>query len=159
MHNTLAKQKKNGFTLLEILLVIALLGMIAGLVYASFSALNNRQILNAEVDNIKSIIQITRLESLNSKNGSTHRIIFDATTVTTAETGTTTIKVYTLSPSVIMQGQTLKQISNGAATSSVSFAKLTGLANATGTVTYIFNGGSAYTATKTITINALGTVE
>jgi Tfp pilus assembly protein FimT len=139
--------------------MLALVAIVAGLILASFSGLNNRQTLDKEVDNIKSIIQKTRLESLNSKNGSTHRIIFDTNSVTTAETGTTTTRTYLFSSSVVMQTNGLKEVIGGAATSSVAFAKLSGLASAIGTITYIFNGGSTGMVTRTVTINALGTVE
>ena len=158
MYNQNARQKK-GFTFIEVMITLALVAIVAGLISASFSSLNNRQLVDKEVDNIKSIIQKTRLESLNSKNGSTHKVIFASTSITTAETGTTTTKVYPFSSSVIMKINGLKEVSGGAATSSVAFAKLSGLANATGTVTYIFDGGPTNTATRTITINALGTVE
>lgn len=161
MNNQNAHQNKEntGFTFIEVMITLALVAIVAGLIIASFSSLNGRQTLDKEVDNIKSIIQKTRLESLNSKNGSTHRIIFDANMVTTAETGTTTTRVYPFSSSVVMQINGLREVSGGAATSTVAFAKLSGLANATGTITYIFNINSANTATRTITINALGTVE
>lgn len=158
MHTKNTHQNK-GFTFIEVMVTLALVAIVAGLILASFSGLNNRQTLDTEVNNIKLIIQKTRLESLNSKNGSTHRIIFDSNGVTTAETGTTTTKAYPFSSSVVMQTNGLKEVIGGAATSTVAFAKLSGSPNATGTITYILNINSTNIFTRTITINALGKVE
>ncbi len=153
------KNTSNGFTFIEIIIVLAIFTIISSIVFASFSALTNKQALDKEVDNIKSIIQKTRLESLNAKNGNTHAITFASTTVVTSETSTTTTTAYSISPDIVAQDINLKIIGSGAATSTVFFAKITGMTNATGTITYVLKKGSTVLGTTTLKINALGTVE
>lgn len=148
-----------GFTLVELVIVIGLVGLIASLTFSAFSALNNRNTIDKEIDNIKSIIQKTRLQSLNAKNGNTHGLTFASTSLITKETGTTSSQTYTHTAGVSLYANNLRQAVDYGATTSLSFAQITGLANATGTLVYIFKIGNTAVATKTITINALGTVE
>jgi prepilin-type N-terminal cleavage/methylation domain-containing protein len=159
MKSILPPSTHKGFTLLEMIIVIFLVGLVSGLIFASFNALSNRETLDKEVDNIKSIIHKTRLESLNAKNSAAHGIKVASTTLTTTETGTSTVMVYSFPTGVTLQINGLKTVSGGAATSSIEFAQISGMTNATGTLTYVFKSGSTNMATRTITINALGTVE
>lgn len=151
--------KTKGFTIIELVIVVFLVAIISSMVFASFRTLNSRQALDKEVDYIKSIIQKTRLASLNSKNGNTFRITFASNQLIVAESGTTTTTVYTYSNNIALSTSSLVAIIGGSATTTISFAKITGLAGATGTLTYTFAGSSTNAMIKKITINALGTAE
>lgn len=151
--------KTKGFTIIELVIVVFLVALISSMVLASFRTLNSRQALDKEVDYIKSIIQKTRLSSLNSKNGNAFRIDFAAGQLIVSESGTTTTTVYEYSKNIVLSTSSLRSVVGATATTTVSFAKITGLSGATGTLTYTFAGSSTNAMNKKITINALGTAE
>lgn len=142
-----------GFTLLELLISITLVLIISGIVYSSFSALNNRQILDQEIARIKSYIEKSRMNSLNSKNGNEHGIRFASSSITTVEvTATSTQNVFT-------QNNTIKLVGSTLGTTTLTFARISGLPNATGVLTYTYSSGTTVIATSTITINGAGIVQ
>ncbi|MES2985926.1 MAG: prepilin-type N-terminal cleavage/methylation domain-containing protein [Patescibacteria group bacterium] len=144
---------KKGFTLLELVICIALLVLVSGLVYGSFASLNNRQILDTEIGQVKSYIQKARMDSLNSKNGDSHGVIFATSTLTVIEVlATSTSYVFTLNNRVRLVSSTL-------GTSTLTFARISGLPNATGTLTYTYSAGNTVVGTSTITINGAGIVQ
>ncbi len=144
---------KKGFTLLELVICIALLVFVSGLVYGSFASLNNRQILDTEIGQVKSYIQKARMDSLNSKNGDSHGVIFATSTLTVIEVlATSTSYVFTLNNRVHLVSSTL-------GTSTLTFARISGLPNATGTLTYTYSAGNTVVGTSTITINGAGIVQ
>lgn len=153
------KKRNLGFSLIELIVVLALITIITRLVFTSFNALNSRQALDKEIDYVKTLIQKTRLDSLNSKNGATFRIQFQNNQITVYQSGTTTTAVYPFSKNVRLNTIGLTAVSGGAATTTVSFAKITGLAGAQGTLTFGLIVGATTTISKSVVINALGTVE
>lgn len=146
-------EHRKGFTLLELLISMALILLISRLVYSSFSGLNERQILDQEMAQVKSYIQKSRMNSLNSKNGDAHGIAFATSSISVIEVLATSTKyVYTLNNRVQLINSTL-------GTSTLVFARISGLPNATGTLTYTYSQGSRVIGTSTITINGLGIVQ
>jgi prepilin-type N-terminal cleavage/methylation domain-containing protein len=144
---------QKGFTLLELIITIVLMVLISRLVFTSFSALNNRQILDKEVAQIKSYIQKARIDSLNSKDGDVHGIVFATSTVSViSELATSTLYEYVLNNRVSLATSTLGN-------SKLTFARISGLPSATGTLTYVFKMGNAVIGTSSITINGIGIVQ
>lgn len=142
-----------GFTLLELVIVVALVAIVSQLIYSSFNALNNRQILDQEIAQVKSYIQKSRMNSLNSKNGDAHGIVFATSSISVIEVLATSTKyVYTLNNRVRLVSSTL-------GTSTLTFARISGLPNATGTLVYIYSSGTTVVGTSTITINGAGIVQ
>lgn len=149
----LLKKTQNGFTLLELLISLTLVLIITRLVYSSFSALNNRQILDQEIAQVKSYIEKSRMDSLNSKNGDSHGIVFATSSISVIEVMATSTKyIYVLNNRVQLVSSTL-------GTSTLTFARISGLPNATGTLTYTYSQGSTVIGTSTITINGAGIVQ
>lgn len=143
-------QKTKGFTLLEAVIVLSLVIIVSSLIFASFGALQDRQILDSEVAQVKSYIQKARMNSLNSKKGDAHGIFFGTSTIRTVEVSTSSLLyVYTLHNRVRLVQSTL-------GTSTLVFARVSGLPNATGTLTYVYSVGGKGKGTSTITINGLG---
>ncbi len=157
--STMSQTKQKGFTLLEIVIVVVLIFMIARMAFASFNMLNRRQILDKQVDYIRTIVQKTRLDSLNSKDGATFRVEFGSGQAVVHASGTTTTSVYPYTSNVVLTSTNLNAVSGGAATTTVFFSKISGLAGAQGTLTYSLMSGGVAVMTKTLTINALGIVE
>ncbi len=142
-----------GFTLIEVLIVLILSILISSIVYTSFSSLQDRQILDAEVDQVVSYIQKARIDSLNSKGGDSHGIIFGTSTITVIEvSGATTTHVYTLNNRVVLATSTL-------GTTTLTFARISGLPSVTGTTTYTYSVGGKVKGTSTVVINGLGVTD
>lgn len=141
-----------GFTLIEIIIVVFLVALVSRIIFSSFNSLNNRQSLEAQIDLIQSTIQKARLESLNSKSGIAHGVTFASTTLTIFGQGTTTTRVITYAGGVKLASHTL-------GTSSITFAKVTGLPNATGTLTFTLTTGNNVIATTTFSINSIGVIQ
>ena len=139
-------QKQKGFTLIETIVSLALLGLISSLVFVSFNSLNNRQALDAQIDFVKSAINKTRTDALNSRDGVDQVFSFATTTITY---GGKTIN--------LENNVTLSSYTTG--TRNISFYRLTGFPSATGTIVYKLQKGSKVIATSTITINNLGIIE
>jgi prepilin-type N-terminal cleavage/methylation domain-containing protein len=146
-------QIKKGFSLLEVVIVFALVSILSSIVYTSFMSLHNRQILDKEVAQVKSYIQKARMNSLNSKKGDTHGVVFSTSTVQVIEVvASSTIYTFTLNNRVALASSTL-------GTPTLTFARISGLPSATGTLTYTYSVGSRVIGTSTIVINGLGVVQ
>lgn len=142
-----------GFTLLEAVIVIALVSIVSTIVYTSFTALQDRQILDSEVAQVESYIQKARMNSLNAKNGDAHGVLFGTSTIQIVEVSTSsTTYIYTLHNRVKLVQSTL-------GTSTLVFARISGLPNATGTLTYTYSVGGAVKGTSTIVVNGLGIIQ
>ena len=135
-----------GFTLLEMVISIALVALLSLIVFSSFNALNNKQALDRQVDFIESSVVKTRNDALNSKNNVDQKITFSTTSVTfdgvkTEFTG----------------GISLASYSTG--TSTITFYRISGTPSATGTLVYQLKQGTTVIATSSILINNLGIIE
>ncbi len=149
----LRKSKNKGFSLLEVVIIAVLSLIIGSIVFSSLSALNNRQILDKEVAQVRRYIQDARIDSLNSKNTDTHGVVLATSTVSVIEVlASSTSYIYVLNNRVSLASSTL-------GTSTLTFARISGLPNATGTLTYIYSVGGVAVGTSTITINGLGIVQ
>ncbi|MCK5492309.1 MAG: hypothetical protein KAJ14_04265 [Candidatus Omnitrophica bacterium] len=75
--NTFGK-KVWGFTVLEILIVISILLIIISIVVSPFSSFRNRSVLNAEVENIITLLSEARTKTLASLDDSEYGVHFEA---------------------------------------------------------------------------------
>ncbi len=146
------KNFQKGFTLIEILIAVALFAIVGRIVWASFNSLNNRQVLDSEVFFIKSVIQKVRLESLDSKGGIAHGIIFGSSTLTVVDQGATTTRVYMYTNGVQLSTSTI-------GTSTIVFSKVSGLPSATGTLTYSLTKGGTVIGTSSFSVNGVGVIQ
>jgi len=138
--------KKNGFSLIELVITLALVIGISGLIFVSFNALNGRQTLDKQVDYIKSSLVNIRNDAVNAKGGTDHVFAFSSSTISVDGS------IYTLPNNVSLASHTLSS-------KSVIFARLTGYPNATGTLVYQLKSGNTVVATSSIIINNLGIIE
>ena len=74
-------QDSKGFTLIELIIVIAIIVIVAGILVSPFSAFRRNQILKAETENVLSLINKARSQTLASKNDSNYGVYFTATSV------------------------------------------------------------------------------
>ncbi len=145
---------KRGITLIEILMVVAILGILTGISVSSFRTISNTKTLDKEAEVVLSYINRTRTNAINSLNLEAHGVSFASSTVTiyygTSAVTAASSSVYTLSGGHTISGVSL---SNGA--TNFYFNKLSGEPSATGSITIRNQSGD----TKTITIYGTGLSE
>ncbi len=131
---------------MEIIVSLSLLAMISSLIFFSFNSLNNIQSLNKQVDFIKSSINQTRLNAVNSKNVVNQSIRFSTNSITYDD------KIINLESNISL-------MSNNTGTTTIYFSRISGFPSATGTLVYKLHKGSTVIATSSIIINNLGIIE
>jgi len=140
------KYNQKGFSFVEMIISLGLLIMISSLILFSFNSLNNKQSLDKQVDFIKSSINKTRTNAINSLNNTDQTFTF-ATTTITYDT-----KTINLENNITLSSYTTN-------TKNITFSRLTGFPNATGTIVYKLQKGNTVLATSSIIINNLGIIE
>jgi prepilin-type N-terminal cleavage/methylation domain-containing protein len=148
--------KKSGFSVIELLIVIAITLSISAVTYFSYSAFSGYQTLEKQTDVAHSMIEKARLQALNSKDFSEFGIKFASSSVTLFQgvvysPSATSNQMYSLTSRI--------QISSISLTGNVSemyFNNVTGEPSATGTITFMLNNA---TSTKVITIFGTGLSE
>ena len=148
---------KRGFTLIEVLGVVAVMTILMTIVLTSFSTLNKNQALDKSAKYIASIIEEARGNTLFSKNDSQYGIKFETSRVTMFK-GTTYSP--TSPDNVVYDLNSLVSISNislSGGGSEFVFDRLTGNTNQTGTITLSVN--SSTTTKAYITFSKTGIVE
>lgn len=92
---------KRGITLIEILMVVAILGILTGISVSSFRTISNTKTLDKEAEVVLSYINRTRTNAINSLNLEAHGVSFASSTVTiyygTSAVAAASSSVYTLS--------------------------------------------------------------
>ncbi len=137
---------KQGFSFIEMIISLSLLVMISTLIFFSFNSLNNKQSLDKQVDFIKSSINQTRTNAINSKNGTDQIFTFASSSITYNQ------QVFNLDNSVYLSSYTT-------GTKDITFSRITGFPSATGTLVYKLQKGGTVIATSSIIINNLGIIE
>lgn len=143
-----------GFTLIEIVIALAIVATITLIVSGSFSTANNREALSKKTALVLSLLEQARAQTLSAKGGVVYGVHFE-TTKAVLFTGPT----YSAGSATNVSEPlgSLVQISNIALAGGVSdviFQKLTGQTSQSGTIVVILSASS--TQSKTITVSATG---
>lgn len=148
------KAFKNGFSLVEILIVLAIIGVLSAIFTLSFSKFRSAQILKNSMDSTLSLLYEARSNTISGLNNSQYSvrfesgqaILFKGTSYNSAD-ATNKINVYDT-------GVTASSIALSGSATQISFAQLSGTASANGTIT--LSGPNS--TTKIITIDASGSI-
>lgn len=144
--NKIKQKQQLGFSFIEMIISLSLLTIISSLVFFSFNSLNDRQSLDKQVDFIKSSINQTRINAINSKDNSNQSILFSSTSILYDN------KQIDLENNIYLMQYTT-------ATNTIIFSRISGMPNATGTLIYKLQKGDDIIATSSIIINNLGIIE
>lgn len=148
---------KNGYTIAEIIVVIAITVMVVGLTASAFVGLSNSQSLEKDTQLVLTALEKARNDTINAKNGSEFGVKFASTTVTIFEgtvynASSPSNVVYNISTKVTLSSL---QLTGGA--SSIYFGQIDGKPNATGTITYKLKADAS--STKSIMVYGSGLAE
>lgn len=149
---------QKGITLLEVIIVIAIVGILVAVVSPQFSKMKNSQIIkNASSDIISSLnkAQSQTRASLDSSPYGVHFqsdkiIIFKGITFSANDANNQNINI--VSPAIISN----IALTNGA--TSIYFNRLTGLPSGTGTITVSISSDASLTKIITISATGLGSI-
>ncbi len=148
------KKNNTGISMIEVLMVIAIIGIVTSISVSIFSSLSSTQSLDKEAEIVVSYINKSRSNAINSLSNKEHGISFASSTVTifygTNAASPATSTVYTLSSKDKIWNVSL---TNGL--SNFYFYRLSGEPSATGTFEVRHSDGSK----KTINIYGTGFVE
>lgn len=153
--SAIAGRERRGFSMVELLLVIALVGIIATLLFQGFSQYVYRQVFEQFSSEIKNELVEARAQTISSLGDTTYGVyvgpdtieFFPGTVPTPGSTDNTIVQIPT-------QLTATSSFSSGEPY--VSFKRITGAATATGTITIV---DTRTVATSTFTISAVGLVE
>jgi len=150
--------QKQAFTLVEILVVLALFASISLLGVQSFMSLRDARTLEKDVSNVLALLSRARTQTVNSRYNTFYSVYATSTFVALIEgdtyiSDTDSNEVYTLSQAV-----SLSDIALAGGGNTIVFNRLTGGTDTFGTLTFSFITSSASTTTA-IRINGTGTAE
>lgn len=154
---TLNTLNQKGFSLIEIIVVIAITGILISISISTFFSVSDNQSLEKDVNYAISLTEKARLQTVNAKNNSRFGVRFSSSTVTlfqgtTYVAGSSTNTVFNLSPKV-----EISSINLTGGTQTLAFELITGKSNATGTIRFRLKNNQ--TASSTVVVYKTGLVE
>lgn len=141
--------RHHGFTLIEVLIALLIVGLVVTVLIASFRSFTARRTLDGAAANVISALEVARAQTLDSLSDSAYGVhietdrvvIFAGATYMPGDPGN---RLILLSPQVSV-GSSLT-----GGTTDVSFARLSGKASATGTITVTLRADPSQTRVITV---------
>ncbi|PJE73422.1 MAG: hypothetical protein COV02_02820 [Candidatus Terrybacteria bacterium CG10_big_fil_rev_8_21_14_0_10_41_10] len=152
-----SQRSGNGFSLMEVIVVIAIVGVITTFAGVSFSAFRNAKLLDSTAQDILSLINTARVKSISSENASRYGVHFEADRAVLfagnsfVEPSASNMEL-NLSPSV-----EISEVSLFGEGADVVFERITGETGNYGSVTVRISSDAS--KTKIIEIRSAGSVE
>ncbi len=147
-----------GFTVLEILIVISILGILMAVVVPSFTTFRSNSILNTETQEILTIVNKARISSMSSRGDLQYGIRFEATRIVLFSVpyseGASTNEVHIFNPAL-----TLSPITINGGGSDVLFIKFIGSTNQNATTTLSIIGSTSASSTVIIRPSGVATIK
>lgn len=151
--------QQKGSTLVEVLVIIVIIGILVAIVTPSLSRFRGAQALRNTTDDIVSLLNKARTDTLSSYNSSQYSVHIESTRAvyfvgTTFTDGLSTNQQVTFDSSVTIPASGGINLNGGG--SNISFTRLTGDTTAYGTI--VIQLASDATTSKTVTISQTGLV-
>lgn len=147
-------KNRKGFSLLETLVVISIIGIITAVVLPQFSKIKNSQVLKSASGDIISSFKKAETETRASKDSSSYGVHFQSDKIIIFKGVTFSANDANNQDIDIIRPATISNISLSGGATDIYFNRLTGTPSATGTVTISIAGDQSMT--KTITFSATG---
>ncbi len=144
----------HGFTILEILIVISILGLLMAVTVPSFLTFKRNSLLNTETQEILTIVNRARLSSMSSRGDLQYGVHFEATRIVLFQGGTYSEGASTNEVHIFNHALTLNPITINGGGSDVLFLKFMGTTNQNATTTLRVVGST--TASSTIIVRPSG---
>lgn len=158
MISKLVTKYKNGFTLMEILITIAIVALITGIILTTFVEFRQNKALEMDSKVVVEVLREARSRTLTSKNASQYGVHFSASapqiTLFTGNIyvdGSATNEPYTL-----FSTDNILTITLAGGGSDVVFSRLTGETSQSGTIVV---SSPTLSKTKNVTINKTGSID
>src|SRR3989344_2681062 len=135
-------RKHRGISVLEILMAVAIIGILVAISVSVFSSLSNSQSLDRDAQSVLSYIEKARTMAINSVDGTEHGVKFTSSKVEVFS-GTVYDADNVEASYDIPTKYTISNISLTGGATELYFAKLTGNASKSGTVTVSPAAGGA----------------
>jgi len=148
--------KKRGFTLVELIVILAIIALLVLIVTSSFKNLYTYQVFDKAVLSVYSQIENARTNTINSKNISQYGIHVTSTSTTLFQGETYTPGVSTNIVNNLPKNVTISTISIAGGGSNFYFNLLSGEPNATATLVFSQSGS---TSTKSIYVYGSGLID
>lgn len=148
-------KNKKGFTLIEILIVMSILGLLSLIVFGFFVDYRKSQATTRDVELITSLLYKARSDAISSNSSSDYGVHFASSTVTTFKGSTYNISDPQNQNFSLLSGNFLSIIALTSGGVDVVFNKLTGETTQSGVLTLTVSTGDV----KTITIYPTGLVQ
>ncbi len=144
---------KDGFTLLELIIVVAILSFISLFVFSAFTDYKDTQVAEATVVEINSLIKETRQKTISAETSSqfglhfatSSLVVFEGATYSAGNSSNRTYNFYNTNIDAELSGG-----------DDIIFSRLTGEASATGTIAI---GHTRLNSTTTLVMQSTGLIE
>ncbi len=151
---TAPQSLKKGFTMLEIVVVVAIVMILASVIITSFSKFRNNKVLDTGVENTLSVLAKARGNTLSSKNAYQYGVHFEASQAVLFRGATYNSSDTNNEVAPLDNALEISSVSLTGGGSDVLFDRLTGKTSMDGTVIVRVKSDTA--KTKTVTINGTG---
>lgn len=145
---------KSGFSLIELVIVLAIIVLVATLAFNPFTNFRNEQALNGAAEEILSTLQQARGQTIASTGDSQYGVHLTATQLVVFTGSTYSVGAATNQTIELNSLVTLGPITLAGGGSEVVFERLTGATSQSGTLVVALKSDAA--KTRTITINGNG---
>lgn len=145
---------KQGFTVLELLMSIAIMAILAAVIITPFAKFRNSKVLDTGAENALSLLSKARGNTLSSKNAYQYGVHFESSQLVLFRGATYSSSDANNETTLLDGALEIPTITLTGGGSEVLFDRLTGKTSNDGTV--IIRVKSDTSKTKTITINATG---
>jgi len=147
-----------GFTLLELVIVIAVILILFFIIFSAFSGFNRNYALDTEAQRVASILDEARSLTLASKGDTNYGVHFESSQVVLFTGDTYSAMDPSNREESLTSSVTISDISLSGGGSDVVFARLTGALDKNGTVTLSLVSDPAMTRTITFELTGIITV-